>query len=182
MPHYAPGKYRGKIIGQRFGETKNGTPYLALEFEPTSCTSDEYAFPESVYSREITLFMSDKAFPYSVEKLRGLGWRGTRMADLDPLTPDFTDLAGTEIECACTISDAGYEDWDPSGGERKPKESQAGIADNLDRMHGKDLIASIQGETKTPLQGGDYPEAAPPTQAEVNAEVDAAGGKEEIPF
>ena len=179
MPHYAPGKYRGKIIGQRFGETKNGTHYFAIRFQPVSCVSDEHAFPTDTYDREVTLFLSDKALPYSIAKLRHLGWNGVKFTDLEPSTPGFFDLKDAEITVACTISETGYEDWNLPGGGSEAKESTPGIASLLDRTYGKELLATVQAPDKLPLQGGHYPE---PTITPEQAKAEANSSGDEIPF
>ena len=174
--HYATGKYRGKVTSQRFGETTKGTPFFKLTFEPVSCTSDEYAFPDTVYPRDVTLFLSEKALPYSIEKLRALGWEGVKFAELEPSTEGFFDFRNAEIEVACSISDAGYEDWDlitHRNGE--VKESDASIAATLDRTYGKELLAS-QPAKKLPLQGGEFPETITPDEAKKES------GGDDIPF
>ena len=146
MPHshYEPGIYTANIVGQRFGETPNGTPYFALEFEPTSAAAPTN-FPMEVYKRDLTLYFSDKAAPYSIEKLRRIGWNGTQLVMLDPENPKCESLSGIEIECVCRINDKGYDEWDLTapGGGAATKESKQGVASKLDRRFGKALKTAL---------------------------------------
>ena len=144
MPHYEKGTYRANVTGQRFGVTPNKTPYFAVSFEPTSALGMN-SFPSEVFERELTLYFSDKAAPYSIEHLRRLGWNGTHLTDLDPDTPNFHSLAGTEVEVVCDYSDKGYEDWNlkGTGSNGAAKESTKGVAAKLDRLFGKALKSAM---------------------------------------
>lgn len=169
-PHYEPGRYKGVVTGQRFGVTPNDTDYFALEFEPTEAVGPNQ-FPDTVYKAELTLYFTEKAAPYSIEKLRRLGWDGTKLTQLEPSHPQHTSLIGTELELVCRVNDKGYNDWDLSapGASATAKESDKGVAAKLDRLFGKQLMAALPGPKKA------EPKPRPVAPA---AAVDA----EEIPF
>lgn len=147
MPsHYEPGKYKATVTAQRFGETPNGSAYFAVEFEPTESLGPN-EFPANVYKREMTLYFTEKSAQYSIEKLRRMGWSGTKLSELDPSNEGFTSLAGTEVEVVCRLNEKEYDEWDmapPSGGPAK--ESIKGISNKLDKLFGKALSTSAKGK------------------------------------
>lgn len=153
MAHYEPGTYDARIVGQRFGETPNGSAYFALEIEPLRATGAN-SFPEQVYNREVSLFVTEKAAQYTIEKLRSLGFTGTKFAQLDPSHPQFHDFAGTEVAVVCSINDKGYDQWDLAreGGGSQARENDASVASKLDSLFGKSLMttmpASSEGKSK----------------------------------
>jgi len=174
MPHYEKGGYTARITGQRFGVTPNKSPYFEIEFEPMAATGAN-EFPSEVYKREVTLFLSEKAAQYSIDKLRRIGWCGTKLTDLDPSLGDHTSLAGEEINVVCDYNDKGYEDWNlarEGGGESK--EAVPGVAKKLDSILGKMLMASAP---KKPIPRRNAEDELPPTAAQVAEEDD-----DDVPF
>lgn len=150
IQHYEKGTYKGTVTNQRFGETPNGSTYFALEFEPTEATGAN-TFPETVYKREVTFYLTEKAAKYSIENLRRIGWKGTSFQSLDPTIEGYESLEGTELHLFCDYSDKGYEDWNltaPGGGASK--ESKKGIASKLDKLFGKALKSSVPKSTEKP--------------------------------
>lgn len=174
-PHYEPGRYKGVVTAQRFGVTPNDSDYFALEFKPTEAAGPN-AMPDMVYNAELTLYFTDRAVQYSIEKLRRLGWNGTKLTQLEPSHPQHTSLVGTELDLVCRVNDKGYNDWDLAApGPAPAKDSDKSVAAKLDRLFGKQLMATVPGKAA--------PKAAPkapakPQPAPVAAEVDS----EEIPF
>lgn len=147
--HYEKGPYKAVVCGQRFDVTPNKTPYLAIEFEPTQATGSN-EFPATVYKRELTLYFSEKAAPYSIDNLRRMGWSGTKLQELDPTNEGYDDLSGTEIDVVCDRNDKGYEDWNLQGPGGSPKESKPAVAKKLDALFGKALKSSVpKSEKKT---------------------------------
>lgn len=169
-PHYEPGKYRGVVTGQRFGVTPNDSDYFAIEFEPTAAVGPNQ-LPATIYKAELTLYFTEKSAPYSIEKLRRIGWDGTRLTQLEPSHPQHTSLIGTELALVCRVNDKGYNDWDleAPGSSPTAKESDKGVASKLDRLFGKQLMAAVPGGKKAETK----PRSAP-QQAAVDTE--------EIPF
>ena len=161
MPHYEKGTYRATVKSQRFGQTPNGSDYLAIEFEPTSALGVN-TFPEEVYKRELTLYFTEKAAQFSIDKLRRMGWNGTKLFNLDPSSPNYESLEGAVINVVCRHSDKGYEDWDltaPGGGGTAAAPSDAAIANRLDKLFGKALKTTVPKSSPKPA----VKETVPPT-------------------
>lgn len=70
------GTYRAKARASALTESSNGTPTAAVEFVVLS--------PEESAGQSITWYgyLSEKAFPYTVEGLRNCGWTGDDLSDL----------------------------------------------------------------------------------------------------
>ena len=76
-----PGNYTGKAIkgSEQYGESPNGNPELLLQV-----IIPELASPEFPQGRVFTtvLYFSAEAAPYSIPRLRALGWEGNDLSDL----------------------------------------------------------------------------------------------------
>lgn len=164
--HYEPGSYLGKITGQRFGTIPNsGTPFFAIEFEPTQSTGAN-GFPDVVYKREVTLFVTEKAAKYTIEKLRELGWNGTQFSNLDPATDKYHSFEGQEVALTCEINDKGYDSWNLAySGESK--ESDPAVANRLDNLFGKALVSSVSAKPAQSQKPQQEAPAADPSPGEV---------------
>ena len=141
MAHYEPGDYKALVKGQRFGETKNGVPFFALDITPI----DGENLPSEIYDRDLKFFLSEKAYPYALEKLRHLGWEGHNFTDLDPATGPKHDFKNQVIEVVCSHN-GDYDQFDlkgpdGGGGERKPPASDTSVAAKLNATFGKSLVA-----------------------------------------
>jgi hypothetical protein len=168
-PHYETGPYKAVITSQRFGTTPTESDFFAIEFEPTEASAANQ-LPAQIYRRELTLYMTEKAITYSIEKLRRLGWNGAKLAELEPNNPNCHSLAGIEIDVVMALNDKGYEDWNLAapGSGQAPKESEQGVASKLDKLFGKTLMASVPAGKK----------AAPKKKAETVPPAD----DDEVPF
>ena len=76
-----PGNYMGKAVkgSEQYGESPNGNPELLLQV-----IIPELASPEFPAGRTFTtvLYFSAEAAPYSIPRLRALGWKGNDLSDL----------------------------------------------------------------------------------------------------
>lgn len=76
-----PGNYMGKAIkgSEQYGESHGGNPELLLQV-----IIPELATPDAPQGRIFTtvLYFSAEAAPYSIPRLRALGWKGTDLSDL----------------------------------------------------------------------------------------------------
>jgi hypothetical protein len=170
MSHYEAGDYRAKIVRQGFSESKNkSTPFFFIEIEPFESLGAN-TLPEKIYKRSIDWYCTEKTMSFTIEKLRSLGWEGTKLAELEPGHPSHHSFVGNDVQVYCKIED-GFDRFDlareGAGGGGGP-ELKVGIASQLDKLFGKSLIASVP-KTKAP------PRPKPPA-AEGVAEDD------EIPF
>lgn len=168
MAHYEPGDYLCRVVDQRFGQTPNNSAYFQLEFEPMQALGAN-TFPEQVYNRHTNLFITEKSHQYTIEKLRALGFTGTKFAQLDLSHPQAHSFVGQEVKMTCS-HDGQYENWELARdkGSGTPKESDPSVAAKLDGMFGKSLMVAIPA-------GDKKPKAAPKPAA-------VAPGGDEIPF
>ncbi len=144
--HYESGPYKGVVTSQRFGVTPTGSDYFSLEFEPTEATGAN-SLPGQIYKRELTLYFTEAAAPYSIKNLRRIGWDGVKLSVLDPEHPQHHSLAGTELELVCTINAKGYDEWNLTAPSSvgTSKESDKGVAAKLDKLYGKQLASTMPG-------------------------------------
>lgn len=151
QPFFARGTYQMKVTDQGFAETDSGTPYFYLigtlqaeliNGEPAACKN---------YERQITLYLSEKAAPHTIARLRGLGWEGGKLAELDPHDPHSLSWVGQLITCECEHENSKknpgdvYERWQlpaPAGGGRKAPTSSKELASKLDAIYGDHVKAT----------------------------------------
>lgn len=154
MPHYEQGTYAANVADQRFATNANDKAYFELEFEPTRALGAN-TFPDIVYRRNLKLYCTDKSMEYTIDKLRELGFNGTKFAQLDLSHPQAHSFVGQEINVVCSHSDDGkYENWDlaKTGGSSTPRESDPTVASRLDALFGKSLMATVPAtREKTPV-------------------------------
>jgi hypothetical protein len=78
-----PGIYRGKAIAgsEQYGETKNHNDQIVLDLQlDTGDTVSTF------------LVFSEKAAPWSIKRLRALGWQGDNLADLTGIDSSEVDI------------------------------------------------------------------------------------------
>lgn len=152
MAHYEPGDYKARIVRQGFAESKNkNTPFFYLEIEPTESTGAN-ALPEKIYRRTIDLYVTDKTIERVVETLRELGWNGTKLAELEPGSPNHFSLVDQEIDVYCKIEE-GYDRFylsRKSGAPASGPAEQKGVAAKLDKLFGKQLMSALPGKKAAP--------------------------------
>ncbi len=105
VPHYAKGKYVGKILNQALGKAKTGTPQLVIQIrvlgtpdpqDPGSYKADPHQYERTIY-RAIT----EKTIQYVIEDLKSLGVAIQSLKQLDPSTPGFIDMRGMDADFYC---------------------------------------------------------------------------------
>ena len=84
------GNYTAEVIAQAFSKTKNGTHQFVLRVRVA----------EGV-ERNLYMFLSESAIPYTKENLRRLGYSGNSLTALDPARPGFHSFIGQTVECYC---------------------------------------------------------------------------------
>ena len=88
-----PGTYVAKCIGAQTGESKTGTPHIALEFEVTDGAWSGQRI--SAYR-----YLSEKTMDRTLEDMRTCGWTGK----------DLTDLSGIYTnDVEIVVADETYE-------------------------------------------------------------------------
>lgn len=97
MPNFQIGSYWGRLISAIMEEVgDNQTPCLTLKFDVThNAVNGEWVKLANPEQRPVKLFMSEKAWPYTEEKLLRFGFNG------DFANPDFSAefKAGAELVC-----------------------------------------------------------------------------------
>lgn len=169
MPHYEKGPYKAIVTAQGFSESKEKkTPYFFLEVAPCESLGAN-AMPDKIYRREIKRYVTEKTIERLISDLRGIGWNGTKLSDLDPNTPNHFSFIDQEIEVEC-VHEGEYDKFDLryEGGQT---ESTPGISSKLDKIFGKALIAA------KPKAAAPKPAAAKATET-----VPAVEEDDEIPF
>lgn len=117
------GTYFGHLVGNGVSETKNGTPFVWLEYDITYVMNDSTGQWEKCdrCKRSVDLYLSEKAMPFSNDKLNAIGFNG----DFGNMQFDPQKTSeGTQLVCKHESGANGnmYEKWDfPfAGSERKP--------------------------------------------------------------
>lgn len=147
MTYFDQGKYLVEITAQGFDESKEKkTPFFWLTFVPLGRINPEdpggVLIPCHEYEREIRLWLTEKAAPYTISRLRSLGWSGDSFGELEP-GGEFT-FVGKHVKLRCTHKHENgktYDVWDfpPAGNDAHHNE---GVARRLDSLFGKELRKS----------------------------------------
>lgn len=87
-----PGNYKAKPVAGYFGETKNGVPFVCIDFE-----FEANGVKESIHHN---MFLSEKAAPYTADKLLLLGFNEFMATTENKLNDNFSSkaFANKEVE------------------------------------------------------------------------------------
>lgn len=80
----AAGTYRGRGIAgsEQYGSTSNGNDQIVIDID----------LPDIGEQVSTFLVFSEKSAPYSIQRLRALGWQGTDLARLDGIDANEVDV------------------------------------------------------------------------------------------
>lgn len=94
MAKLKSGTYKGRAIpnSAQHGTTENGHPQIAMQLQVSMGQGQRDVVP-------LYLVFSDKSAPFSIERLRALGWEGNDLRDLKGIDRNYVDV---RID---------YEDW-----------------------------------------------------------------------
>lgn len=114
MPQFEPGMYFMSTPTMGTANSKNGKPFLFLQGNIThvSINGEPIAVPD-VSERTVRLFLSDAAFPYTMDRLKPLEFNG------DFVEPKLggEHLKGVWVECSHeTYEGKVQERWQLPGG------------------------------------------------------------------
>jgi len=179
-----PGRYYAFFQSAECGELGNekSTPLIYMTFQITHCVGNDQWIeldPAVKANRDVRLFLSDKAWPYTEKKLQGMGFNGDfENPDVDP---DFK-RKGCALICShrqgTGQDQTVYEDWDFAdwgGGERRPlNEDKA----RLFAARWKTANAASQPPAGEPVSSS----APAPVQAPAPAPATAGPSSDGIPF
>ncbi len=150
MAHtYEVGEYRCRVTRQGFSESKQkSTPFFFLEVEFLSAKGPNQ-MPAKAYKRTLDWYITEGTFDFVMEKLRSLGWQGSKFSELDPASEGHHSFVGDEVN-VYVKHDGDYDQFDlsftPAGGV----EEKAGLSSKLDKLFGKALMASAKKTAPKP--------------------------------
>jgi hypothetical protein len=184
-PHYAKGRYVGKILNQALSKASTGTPQLVIRFKvmgvPDPKDPTAYIPDPQQYERTLYRALTEGTMQYVIEDLKTLGFTGESFRLLDPSTPNFYDMTGMDVDFYCnheTGQDGGMrEKW---GLARAPSEFKVETLEpakmrELDNLFGKQL--------KEAFKPAAQPKAKAQTKPQPAAEMAAVGATDDdIPF
>lgn len=167
MPHrYEPGFYWISSPAMGAGTGKTGTPYLYIEGEVThkqdGVNDDGTAatIQTPIEKRTVYLYVSEKAFQYTVDKLDALGWNG------DFANPALQGEAANGIWAECrseTYEGKLREKWSLPGGGIEHTAPTNDIIRKLNAMY-----KARKGSAPKPGPG---PKAPAPSQLQQEADL-----------
>ena len=171
-PEFSAGDYWCEFVGMRDDMTPNaGTPFLALTFRVLyEARNGEWAeVSPSGRMRDVRLFVTAKAEPYTMERLERVGWNG------DFEHPEFATFENGCTVLECSINANGYEEWQFARGDQ---EHTPWEADERRRFAAR---YKQQAQRSTPPASAPTPPPSRPGPAQSAPEV-ADISDAEIPF
>lgn len=154
--NYPKGLYEVELLkGQRFDQLATGTDLFEIDFRVEArfdaATRQKVELPkEEQFPRKTTIWLTEKAKPQSIPRLKALGVEGN-LRQYDPTREGFVCLAGRKVKMFCDgQDDKGYDKWSvfvPSDKARAPRPAKAGVASKLDNLWGNALGATKREET-----------------------------------
>lgn len=152
--YYKPGRYACKVAGQAFKQASTGTTQFALQVTVLGAVDPNdpggYLTGYSQYERTIYRALTDKTIEYFIGDLKTLGVTVSSFKDLDPNTPGFVNLTGTDVDCTCE-HEAGLdgvmrEKWAiaRAASDFKAEPLSPQKARELDNLFGKQLKAALK--------------------------------------
>jgi len=149
------------------GQTDSGKPCVVVEFKLTHRAAGKEWVPlDAEVNRKVYFYLSDKAAPYSLDKLERLGFLG----DFDTMEFDGSDGGACELVCNYeTYEGKTREKWDLSG------RGGSGLQEV-----GSDVVRRLNAlwKQRAKQQGSPAPPDPPPQPATTAAAPDGNG----IPF
>lgn len=136
------GTYRGQAVEgtEQYGTTSNGNDQIVIDLQLVDIGEKVSAF----------LVFSEKSAPFSMERLRALGWQGTDLSDLRGIARNIVDV---EVK---------YETY--QGQEKMKVEIRTGgvaLKDKLDDKGKKAFAARYAQLAKSTAVVGTSPNARP---------------------
>ena len=158
--HYDQGDYDVKFSSQQFGQTEGSEPkpFFALTFQPMARIDIETGDRNDVNGpvRTMRLFLSQKAAPHTIRKLRELGWEGSSFNDLNPNNNEHHSFVGQIAIVRCQHEEykgEPQEKWDfPHEGGLNIKAIDDKGMRQLDALLGKQLKETAKPKSSAPKQ------------------------------
>ncbi|KKM85371.1 hypothetical protein LCGC14_1289830, partial [marine sediment metagenome] len=114
MSKYPEGEYRCEITGQGFDESKvKRTPCFFLDIEPVARLdpADRNGHGTRVhrYRRIVKIWLTKEAMPWTMRRLRSLGWKGSDFSEID--SDGRHSFVGLQIRLVCE-HDGEYDNFE----------------------------------------------------------------------
>ena len=108
-PQFAEGLYLAKVLGQCFTQSsQKGTDGFCLQTRILKSLDNPEADCKTAL-RLVTFWITDRTYENLFYSLKSLGYNGDDLDDLDPsldpISKNFHDLSGLEIQLECTYED-----------------------------------------------------------------------------
>lgn len=137
MAAYNNAQYVCKITGQSFVRSTRGTPGFRLTIVPTKEVNHETGEEtpaESNFSRDFTMWITEKSAPVHKKALQELGFNGN-FSELEPSNENHCSLIGKHILLENTVEQSGDKFYDKFDYPKKPlPQSDPGVGMEIDRL------------------------------------------------
>jgi hypothetical protein len=182
MPPMEEGRYYGQLveIGTDHLDNDNKTPFVFVTWNVTHRAVDGQWVPIEPVHRESRWWTSEKAEPYTMDRLVRLGFNG----DFD--SPQFTasphpQEEGVELVCRHSIrNEQAYENWDLAGSQDRERTPWGAEAKRLFKAKYRTRLASEKKPAGMPPAPPARPAAAAQTSPQPNGDTSPIRD-EEIP-
>lgn len=185
QPFYQEGRYRAEVINQALGKNNKGTPQFVLKVHIASMLVDGEETRVQQYDRTIYMYLTEKSAEYTLDKLKGIGFEGTSIRQLDPNHQGCHSFIGMQIELDCKHEEDQNGDlrekWDLAFNGSNDIEItplDAAEARKLDALFGKSLGGTKPAPAKKTATRQPVPVAVADTSNYNNPEID----DDSIPF
>lgn len=163
---FQPGTYwmADPVMGT--GESKNNSPYVYIEGEITHQSVNGEHAPVEPQKRTVFLYLSEKAFQYTADKLDALGWNG------DFASPRLTgeNEAGIWVECRHEMYEGKTKErFELPGGGIEHKVPSNDILRKINAMYKQRKGSAPRPAPKKPPSAPAIPEVVDPIPFEATA-------------
>jgi hypothetical protein len=146
MADIAAGRYKGKAVkgSEQYNMLEGKAPCVAIDLKIASAAGDVFM--------TTFLYFSEAAAPYSYERLRALGWKGTGPADL-------ADLSTLDQEVDIEVTKEVYEGKERTKANILTGASRVTLTDKVDPKIFAAKVAAMLGNSgaAAPAQSGVKP-------------------------
>ena len=186
---YAAGNYNVRVVSQQLGKTGTGKPQFILtfdvlhRFEPSRpdellvCDKSERTIYRTIAPKTVEWILKEIKH---LAELRGIDSALPGWEYLDPETPDYMDLTGTEFQAYCQHETYDGKERQKWGISRDGPQAEAlddkSIRD-LNALYGKELKAAFGGKAKPKAKPAPIQETVPPGEPSIEVKPD-----DDIPF
>lgn len=149
-PYYDIGAYVAEILSQSLAEAGTGTPQFALRVKILGTPTSDGGYVEVTqkYDRSVYMPLTEKTMSWVAPNLVKLGFKGEKVSELDPDSPNHQSFVGDQVDLWCSHRDDGKGGWQESWGISNQGQQREKVAldikktRQLDSLFGKALRAN----------------------------------------